>query len=191
MSQETPFINHRIKDITGQHFGNLIAISMIGNHPTEQVTMWLFQCSCGNTVERRATSVKQSVAKGFTPCCSECWIPPNRLDKGQSDKNSVVANYRQRAKRKGLEFLLSEDQIDRLFASDCHYCGALPNNSISKASSYGEFVYNGIDRIDNELGYVATNVVSCCGTCNRAKADLTYEEFRTWVRQVSTHMEVR
>ena len=35
---------------------------------------------------------------------------------------------------------------------------------------------NGIDRIDNHLGYIMTNVKPCCGSCNYIKKDLELGE---------------
>lgn len=37
--------------------------------------------------------------------------------------------------------------------------------------------FNGIDRIDNNEGYVEGNVRSCCKTCNRMKSSMTAEMF--------------
>jgi hypothetical protein len=42
---------------------------------------------------------------------------------------------------------------------------------------YGEFLYNGIDRIDTHKGYVTSNVVSCCQMCNVMKWKYSKEEF--------------
>lgn len=35
----------------------------------------------------------------------------------------------------------------------------------------------GIDRIDSKKGYVMSNCVSCCTTCNSMKLDLTFKDF--------------
>ena len=49
----------------------------------------------------------------------------------------------------------------------------------------GDFIYNGIDRLDNNEGYLPSNVVTCCKICNRAKHSLTVVEFLEWVRDIS------
>ena len=36
---------------------------------------------------------------------------------------------------------------------------------------------NGIDRIDNNLGYTVQNSISCCKKCNYAKHKMSYDEF--------------
>jgi hypothetical protein len=43
--------------------------------------------------------------------------------------------------------------------------------------SNGDFVYNGIDRRENSIGYTLANCVSCCGPCNMMKKVLSYAEF--------------
>lgn len=40
-----------------------------------------------------------------------------------------------------------------------------------------DFKYNGLDRIDNSVGYTEDNCVPCCAVCNRAKNSMGYNEF--------------
>ena len=49
---------------------------------------------------------------------------------------------------------------------DCFYCGGKPE-TIHKCNttSLNIFKYNGIDRLDNKIGYVKTNCVTYCKTC--------------------------
>ena len=63
--------------------------------------------------------------------------------------------------------------------------GAKPyQRKLGTKESFGRYTYNGIDRIDNALGYVIGNVTSCCGTCNKAKATMGRIDFLDWVRRV-------
>lgn len=43
---------------------------------------------------------------------------------------------------------------------------------------------NGIDRLDSSIGYVKTNVVSCCTKCNYAKHEMTIDEFKEWIKKI-------
>lgn len=43
---------------------------------------------------------------------------------------------------------------------------------------------NGIDRVDNSLGYILSNVVSCCKICNYMKKDLSEQEFQDQCERV-------
>lgn len=51
----------------------------------------------------------------------------------------------------------------------------------------GQFVYNGLDRLDTSQGYAPGNVVPCCGDCNWAKRARTRPEFLAWVVRVYWH----
>lgn len=77
--------------------------------------------------------------------------------------------YRTSAKTRGYEFSLTKEDLTGLIFSSCFYCNSEPNP------------VNGIDRIDNTLGYVLGNSVPCCTICNKAKGVMTLKEFRNWV----------
>ena len=55
------------------------------------------------------------------------------------------------------------------------------------ARDVGEYVYNGLYRYDNLLGYTIDNVVPCCGKCNRMKMDLSIEELFEHMRKMLGH----
>ena len=60
------------------------------------------------------------------------------------------------AKQKQLEWNLSETQYTHKISESCVYCG-FPNDVTAGI---------GLDRIDNNKGYAADNVLSCCTECN-------------------------
>ena len=77
-----------------------------------------------------------------------------------------------------------------MFQKNCHYCGVEPNQfpKGNWAKSYnGLFIYNGIDRKDNKIGYLLENCVSCCTICNRAKHSLSEEDFENWITRITTY----
>ncbi len=59
---------------------------------------------------------------------------------------------------------------------DCSYCGDPPFEGCG-----------GIDRVDNEKGYLANNCVSSCGYCNRMKGILSREEFLERVEKIHVY----
>jgi len=100
----------------------------------------------------------------------------------------VWNNYRKGADARHLSFSLTREEFDVLVTLDCAYCGAGPQNTVFRGKNC-EFHYNGLDRINNQLGYHLDNVIPCCRTCNAAKGELSLEEFLTWIRTVNRTTE--
>lgn len=79
-------------------------------------------------------------------------------------------SYRSRCKSKNIKFSLTFAQFDYLVRKPCHYCGYKSDTKI-----------NGIDRVDPKRGYSPVNCTSCCWTCNRAKSDMSYSDFKEYI----------
>jgi 5-methylcytosine-specific restriction endonuclease McrA len=62
--------------------------------------------------------------------------------------------------------VISKEEFNDLSARECHYCGKKGPN--------------GIDRVDNNKGYLKENCVPCCKHCNYAKGNLSMEDFSDW-----------
>ena len=71
--------------------------------------------------------------------------------------------YKMSAKKRKLEFKLSEEQCYNFFESECKRCGNKPEGLC------------GIDRKDNKIGYVIENCEACCTVCNMIKCDISDE----------------
>ncbi len=68
------------------------------------------------------------------------------------------------AKRRAIDFTLSKEEFALLWAQPCTYCG-------------DELDITRLDRVDNNQGYIAGNVVQCCVRCNTWKSNLPIEDF--------------
>lgn len=79
----------------------------------------------------------------------------------------IYENYKKRAERKQLPFLITLEEFNSIRTKICYYCGK------ENTSSH----MNGVDRKNNTLGYTIENCVSCCGECNYMKGELDMEEF--------------
>jgi len=70
----------------------------------------------------------------------------------------------------------------------CHYCKTKPMSTTKTINQHGHnkghFLYNGIDRVDNKLGYILGNCVPCCKQCNYAKYTQTYEVFIDYIKRL-------
>lgn len=96
--------------------------------------------------------------------------------------------YKRNAKRRNIEWYLTDEEVRDLISSPCYYCGKLPHKHRLRKSEYnGDFPSNGIDRLDPKKGYFSDNVVSCCPQCNFAKNKLSASEFKNQVSKIYNH----
>lgn len=70
-----------------------------------------------------------------------------------------MCDYKKRAKKKEVLLDLTKEDWERLIKGDCVYCKRTPTT------------WFGIDRVVPSIGYVLSNVVSCCWDCNLDKLD--------------------
>ena len=189
------------KDITGQRFGRLVAIERLGfvriGAPEKQQTktIWRFRCDCGNEVVRKSANA----IRGDTLSCgclktenTKRLNLKNRKPKGESSFNGLFHTYQKGAENRGFSWELTREQFEKFLNGDCYYCGLPPTAEYkSHRQSNGSYKYNGLDRVDNSKGYTLDNVVSCCGTCNRAKNSTPVTDFLNWVKRLARHQGMR
>lgn len=164
-------MHHKFVDITGNKYGKLTAIkfSHISN---TGYSYWEFKCDCGNTSIINKYNVVKYKQKG----CG-CGYKHSKED---APIRECLSDYKGSAKKRNLIFSLDYEDFKKLVISNCYYCGISPvREIISHGKKIGKV--NGIDRVDNNIGYIKTNCVSCCKFCNFAKSNSTKEEFETWL----------
>lgn len=187
-----------MKDYTGLKNNKLTAISFIER--SNNSTYWLFKCDCGN--EKKIASNKVFNKNPTTFSCG-CLKAKNgkklhlyKKDFGLRTNLDLVINnyflsYKKTAKARGLKFNISRDFLIKLTSQNCFYCGNEPNNKIFKKQNknviYKSFYVNGIDRLNNNIGYETYNCVPCCFICNRAKSNLSLSEFYQWIERLFEH----
>lgn len=178
-------------DLAGQRYGKLVVIRFLGDRPHQhanKAVLWLCRCDCGNEATVRTTGLSSGRA---ISCGCFRRKPWGEAAARRVSRNKVLKTYKGSARSRNLAWELTGEEFDHLTAQECSYCGQPPSRSYkakTKASCEGgEFVYNGLDRVDNALGYVQGNVVPCCRTCNIAKNDMTYDEFMAWIVRLIDH----
>lgn len=67
---------------------------------------------------------------------------------------------------RNIGFNLNNLEFCSIVNNNCYLCGKLTTDTHN----------NGIDRLDNDIGYCMNNCKSCCGTCNYMKKDYTLDE---------------
>lgn len=77
-------------------------------------------------------------------------------------------NYQRSANRRGIKFDICVEDFSKFYQVPCYYCGIIFNTV-------------GIDRVNNNEGYVLSNLVSCCKICNRAKGNLSIYDWGNWI----------
>jgi hypothetical protein len=88
----------------------------------------------------------------------------------------IFYSYQYNANKRKIPFELSITQFQWFLDKPCFYCSSQPYTIHSKTGQ----VYNGIDRIDNNLGYNMRNCVACCKICNFSKSGMSFEMFFNW-----------
>lgn len=155
------------KDLTGLQHNNLTVLKL--DRKENKRTYWLCKCICGAEKIFRQDSLRN---KDIFSC--GCYGKITRKNatskpKGVAAINKLYYSYKISAKSRGLEFSLSLEYFLELTSSECYYCGNSPKSFVSMQNDTGTYVYNGVDRVDNNMGYIIENVVSCCSECNYAK----------------------
>lgn len=163
-------------NLAGKRFDRLVAVKDVGKNKHRH-RLWECTCVCGNTVNVASTSLIEGRTKSCGCLIKEGHACTTRLPKGEASFNHFYTHYIRGAKRRGHEFDLSKAIFKELTSQNCHYCGAEPKAGYKVPHVNGMYLRNGIDRVDNLLGYVEGNCVPCCFTCNTWKRADTQEEF--------------
>jgi hypothetical protein len=81
--------------------------------------------------------------------------------------------------------LLSKEEFKILTKQNCYYCGVEPLQEAKPANlKNGIYLYNGIDRKDDNIGYEINNCVTSCKKCNYMKQGLTDIEFFEHIQKI-------
>ena len=182
--------NGKIKDLTGQKFNRWTVIEFAERKYKE--TWWNCKCECGTIKKVRGNSLKNNTSKSCGCLRIEMATQTHRLEKGQTGLNFLIQSYKQNAKKFNREIKLSREQFKEITSSNCYYCGIKPKQIIKLSSKtrsdecveWSKYVYNGIDRIDNDKDYTVENCVSCCKICNVSKNNMTLKEFDEWIKRL-------
>jgi hypothetical protein len=189
-----------LKTKPGQQYGMLIVLehSEPNNFIKHNRPQWLCQCECG----KKKIVSGQYLRKALNPSCgcnTNSKIKNRKYDNPQEVTiNSVLSNYRGKAKRRNLKWELTRQQFKDLVVQRCYYCQSEPttiknvykqkhpdrHRACQEWSKAAAIKLNGIDRLNNTKGYVLENCVPCCEICNKAKRNLTEEEFVSWIQRL-------
>ena len=175
----------RVIDLTGQQFGNQLVLRRAENivHPSgKSEVAWVVQCKCGSP-ER--TIAAYELQRGHSKSCG-CRNSGRPIIDFAAVVDYLFSQYQYNATSRGYSWEIDRQRFEALIAGTCVYCGDSPSTASHRKNG---FLYNGIDRVDNTLGYIAGNVVSCCKYCNRAKGTMKVEDFIAYLSKASKYQE--
>lgn len=167
-------------DLTGQILGDLLVSKRLGTHRSSKSILYLCKCICGNNIELTSKALQRRKIKN----CGCKIVPGKKLPGDQAIFNKYLSSYKSNAKRKKMSFSLTNEQCRKLCSDNCFYCNTEPGNIFTHKKSIGNFIHNGIDRLDSNKGYTIDNVVSCCTLCNYKKRETSYDDFMNWISKV-------
>ena len=100
-------------------------------------------------------------------------------------ENSLIREYKHSAKQRNITYSLSDNLLLQLVKDPCNYCNSEPFKPHREDNN---FLYNGLDRINNNIGYLESNVVPCCFICNKMKGVLNEGKFMEHLNKIFTRI---
>lgn len=173
-------------DRRGKRYGKLRVVALSPNRLGKAKSVgWICECDCGNITEVSARHLSENGGTGSCGC-SAVKHKGRFIDRQEPSKRSVYSAYRYNAKKAERLFDITFNEFVEITSKNCSYCGGKPQNRI-KTKEAEPYIYNGIDRVDNSLGYIKENCVPCCGKCNLMKRGMTVVEFISHIKKIYKH----
>ena len=187
------------ENLLGQKFIRLLVIAEAES--INKRVAWLCRCDCGIEKIIKAEHLRD----GTTKSCG-CLNDEKRKERAPglyapNIKYHPSETTARRVWKKRYDDGISFEDFMRISQMNCYYCEATPNNLANAASEdkkssqfardNGDFIYNGLDRINSDLPHTVDNCVPCCWVCNRAKCTMTSQDFDAWVEQAYLTLQKR
>lgn len=192
------------EDIVGERFDRLFVLKYIGkktriSQKSKKINNEMFYlclCDCGNTKEimRYTLLTKHNYKATSCGCKSKENREILKKSKNYTDISlkTLYVRYRTSANKRNIEFDLQLDTFKKIVFSNCYICGDAPS-AITKAPNNNKYaediLYNGIDRLDPQLGYNIGNCQPCCKRCNYSKFKMNLKDFKEYILNVSERIK--
>lgn len=143
-------------------------------------------CKCGNKSSIRTDAILKNAS------CSVCGQVKRRNTFTEKTKESLkkrlFSAYERQAKKRNYSFEISYDHFKHLIFQNCFYCDDEPSNKFLQ--NYRTLIYNGVDRVDSNIGYTLENTVACCAQCNWMKNKFTKKQFLDKVKKIHNNLKL-
>lgn len=172
-------------DLSGKTFGKWKVLSLSKPPEKYKHNKWICECECGKVLAVADSSLV--VGKSKSCGCLRDESTGLRFTKFPNKQIAAEYNcynrYARQAFRRQKPFELTRNEFLHIIKLKCHYCGIEPNKEYPNIN----YKVLGIDRIDNNLGYIISNCVPCCKECNFAKVKLSSEQFLNLIVRIYKH----
>lgn len=128
---------------------------------------------------KKCTNKYYKFIKELNPDTSHFDLKSRSHKKGDS-LEQMYNTYKRKAKKRNYTFKLTLEEFTKLAMQKCGYCNGHGDSKIGKSDKY----FCGIDRKNNNIGYIYNNCISCCKTCNFMKGRLSYMDFLSQVKKI-------
>jgi hypothetical protein len=149
------------------------------------------KCDCGKGFSLKLTN---TLKNGGNFMCRQCYA---ERDAANFDSHwgykAAYSRIKKDARSAERVFEIQLEEFRYLCQQNCYYCGSIPNNLITyrglNSFTFRYFMYSGLDRINNDIGYTRQNVVPCCIICNRAKNSMPFKDFIDWLNRLTDYRQ--
>lgn len=169
-------------DLAGRKFNRLTVVRRAEKN-SSNAYLWECICDCGKTAFVQTSNLKS----GNTTSCGCARRKENR---DLVIERRLFTVFKVQSKRRSKKVSIPFKVFVEIIKKNCFYCDSEPSNVFVYHQTKEVYRYGGIDRIDNSIGYTKENVVPCCKTCNKAKSEMTTDEFLGWLRRIYKNFAV-
>lgn len=177
-------------NLSGKKVNRLLVLEPVPRTVNNR-TKYKCLCDCGKEIIVEGSKITNGHTKSCGCLKKERDFGRFKLPFGEAARNNIIGSYKSNAKNKGYEFKLTSEEMIEIFQMNCFYCGSEPKNVYSRPKMNGHFIHNGIDRKDNNIGYIIENVVPCCTQCNYTKHTFDYDDFIIWIKKVYDNLSLK
>lgn len=189
-------INHN--EFIGKKIGKVVIKSFSHAEPMGKNNrvyyFYNYKCECGSD----GITGKHTLLAAKNYSCKNCRgiklairnkVTSKKYNDPVDAKASILfSNYKAKCKMKNWSFDLSFENFRDLVLQNCHYCNLEPNkfrkDRAKSRQGISRILFNGIDRLDSNKGYSISNCVPCCEDCNKAKRNLSYDQFINLIKKI-------
>ena len=182
----------KFKYSEGDVVGNLEIKGLSGTSKSGTRLYSVLCLLCGSVTDKRLQTIEMAQSCGCMQSKRDRRVVGSGRRSAEGTRveiNNLISIYKSNARKRGVSFDLTYTQFETLVDGECYFCGDTGGNTLRKRG-YNVYSYTGIDRVDNSVGYLPSNCVSCCSWCNRAKNNGTLSNFVDKCKKITSRIEM-